>query len=158
MNVSLGMAMSLNNQLSMNWSFGNSYRWAVESNGVKVPDSQVQSASFTMGFNIAVTPRITTNLVGTIGLTPDSPDFGFSMTVPVSFTNVVGSTVTWLKEHRPFKSKPAPMIPDQAPEAPAEPEAPTAPPTQKEPSSGISVPPTAGNGNNGPPSAKEPQK
>ena len=105
-----------------------------------------------MGFNIAVTPRITTNIVGSIGITPDSPDFAFSLTVPVSFTNALGSTVTWLKEHRPFKSKPAPAIPEETPEGPGAPEA----PTQKEPSTG--APPKAGNGNNGPPSTKEPQK
>ena len=157
-NVSLGMAISLNNQLSMNWSFSNNYRFSVESNGQKIPDSQVQSAAFNMGFNIAVTPRITTNVSGSIGITPDSPDFGFSMTVPVSFTNAVGSTLTWIKEHRPFKSKPAPVIPEEeAIEDTGEPEAP-APPTQKEPSTGTSAPPKAGNGNNGPPSTKEPQK
>lgn len=156
--TSLGMAISLNNQLSMNWSFANTYRFSQENNGQKIPDSQVQSASFNMGLNIAVTPRITTNIVGSIGITPDSPDFAFSMTVPVSFTNAVGSTVTWLKEHRPFKSKPAPVIPEEAPEAPEAPGAPEAPapPTQKEPSTG--APPKAGNGNNGPPSTKEPQK
>jgi hypothetical protein len=151
-NVSLGMAISLNNQLSMNWSFANSYRFGQVANGVKIPDSQVQSASFNMGFNIAVTPRITTNVVGSIGITPDAPDFAFSMTVPVSFTNALGSTVTWLKEHRPFKSKPAPVIPEEAPEAPGAPE----PPTQKEPSTAPL--PKAGNGKNGPPSTKEPQK
>ena len=150
--VSLGMAISLNNQLSMNWSFANSYRFSQEANGVKIPDSAVQSASFSMGFNIAVSPRITTNVVGSIGITPDSPDFSFSLTTPVSFTNALGSTVTWLKEHRPFKSKPAPAIPEEAPEGPGAPEA----PTQKEPSTG--APPKTGNGNNGPPSTKEPQK
>ena len=159
--MSLGMAISLNNQLSMNWSFANNYRFAQESNGQKIPDSQVQAASFSMGFNIAVTPRITTNIVGSIGITPDAPDFGFSLTTPVSFTNAVGSTITWLKEHRPFKSKPAPQIPEEAPEVPGEPAAPTAPPTQKEPSTGAPssvAPPNAGNGNNGPPSTKEPQR
>ncbi|UCE63986.1 MAG: hypothetical protein JSU59_02205 [Nitrospirota bacterium] len=155
--VSLGMAISLNNQLSMNWSFAQNYRFAVESGGQKVPDSQVNAASFNMGFNIAVTPRITTNISGSIGITPDAPDFGFSLTTPVSFTNALGSTLTWIKEHRPFKSKPAPAIPEEEPEAPGEPEAP-APPTQKEPSTETSAPPKAGNGNNGPPSTKEPQK
>jgi hypothetical protein len=158
LSVSLGMAISLNNQLSTNWSFAYGYRWATERNGVKIPDSAVTNASFNMGFNIAVTPRITTNVVGSFGLTPDSPDFSFSLTTPVSFTNAVGSTVTWLKEHRPFKSKPAPQIPEEAPE---ESEAPAEPPTQKEPSTGAPPPaavPQTGNGNNGPPSTKEPQK
>ena len=161
LSVSLGMAISLNNQLSTNWSFAYGYRWATETNGVKIPDSSVTNASFNMGFNIAVTPRITTNVVGSFGLTPDSPDFSFSLTTPVSFTNAVGSTVTWLKEHRPFKSKPAPQIPEEAPEAPGESEAPAEPPTQKEPSTGAPPPaavPQTGNGNNGPPSTKEPQK
>ena len=159
--TSLGMAISLNNQLSMNWSFANSYRFAQESNGVKIPDSQVQSASFSMGLNIAVTPRITTNLVGSIGITPDSPDFAFSLTVPVSFTNAIGSTVTWIKEHRPFKSTPAAAIPEAAEEeAPAAPKAPASPPTKKSPSTGstTSSPSNGGNGNGGPPSTKEPQK
>ena len=158
-NASLGLAISLNNQLSMNWSFATSYRFAQEANGVKIPDSQVQSGSFNMGFNIAVTPRITTNVVGSIGVTPDSPDFAFSLTTPVSFTNAVGSTITWLKEHRPFKSKPAPEIPEEAPGDTGAPEAPEAP-TQKEPSTGGPSPSGNGNGNGngGPPSTKEPQK
>ena len=155
--VSLGMAISLNNQLSMNWSFSNNYRFSQESNGQKVPDSNVQAATFSMGFNIAVTPRITTNVQGSIGITPDAPDFAFSLTTPVSFTNALGSTLTWIKENRPFKSKPAPEIPEEDQKAPEEPGAPT-PPTQKEPSTGNSAPPTGGNGNNGPPSTKEPQK
>ncbi len=155
--VSLGMAISLNNQLSMNWSFAQNYRFSVESNGQKVPDSQVNAASFNMGFNIAVTPRITTNIQGSIGITPDAPDFGFSLTVPVSFTNALGSTITWIKEHRPFKSKPAPSIPEEEPDGLGESETP-APPTQKEPATDTSAPPKAGNGNNGPPSTKEPQK
>ena len=153
--ASLGMAISLNNQLSMNWSFSNLYRFAQEANGQKIPDSQLQVANFNMGFNIAVTPRITTNIVGSIGITPDAPDFAASLTIPISFTNALGSTVTWLKEHRPFKSTPPPPLPETE-EAPAqkEPTKGESPASEPMPTNGTSTT----NGNGGPPSTKEPQK
>ena len=69
----------------MNWSFAQRViDFAQEAErGQKVPDSQVQSAaSFNMGFNIAVTPRITTNVVrDRLGLPQILPDFAFSLTV-----------------------------------------------------------------------------
>ena len=166
--ASLGMAISLNNQLSMNWSFSNLYRFSQEANGVNIPDSQLQVANFNMGFNIAITPRVTANILGTIGITPDSPDFGASLTVPVSFTNAVGSTITWLKEHRPFRSKAPPPLPEEPPaqKVPTSGQSPSTtttvePPSNKQPTTNGNGQKNGNghrNGNGGPPSTKEPQK
>lgn len=104
---SLGMAISLNNQLSMNLSFNNSVTFRTKVDGQEVPGSDIHVGQFNMGFNLTVHPRVSINFAGAIGLTPDAPGMGFSLTVPVSYTNVLRNTMAALKKM--VKRVPAPQ-------------------------------------------------
>ena len=84
-NVSLGMALSLNNQLSFNFGFLNSYTFLSKQNGIKVTDSNVNVSQFRAGFTVAVTRRLTVDVAGLIGLTPDAPNFALSVSLPLTF-------------------------------------------------------------------------
>jgi hypothetical protein len=93
---SLGMAIALNNRVSMNFSFSNLFRFSTKVDGQEVPDSNIQVANLNLGFNVAVTPQITTNISGAVGLTPDAPDFAFTLTTPISIAQPLTRSINWL--------------------------------------------------------------
>jgi hypothetical protein len=95
---SLGMAISLNNRISMNFSFSNLYRFSTKVDGQEIPDSSINVANLNLGFNLALTPQVTTNVTGTVGLTDDAPDFAFTLTTPVSITRPLARSIEWVKE------------------------------------------------------------
>ncbi|HBP86858.1 MAG TPA: hypothetical protein PKK23_10615 [Nitrospirales bacterium] len=92
----LGMAIALNNRVSMNFSFSNLVRFATKVDGQKVPDSNIHVSTLNMGFNVAITSQVTTNVSGAIGLTPDAPDFAFTLTTPISITHPFDRSIKWL--------------------------------------------------------------
>lgn len=93
---SLGMAISLNNRISMNFSFSNLYRFSTKVDGQKIPDSNINVANLNLGFNLALTRQVSTNVTFTAGLTSDSPDFAFTLTTPISITRPLARTIDWL--------------------------------------------------------------
>ena len=93
---SLGLAVSLNNRVSMNFSFSNLVRFSTKVDGQKVPDSDIHVSNLNLGFNVAVTRQFSTNITGTVGLTPDAPDVAFSLTTPFSITNPLARSIDWL--------------------------------------------------------------
>ncbi len=95
---SLGMAISLNNRVSMNFSFSNLVRFATKVDGQPVPDSSIHVSNLGLGFNIALSPQITTNVLGTIGLTPDAPDVTFTFTTPISISSPLARSIDWVTE------------------------------------------------------------
>ena len=92
---SLGMAISLNNRISMNFSFSNLYRFSTKVDGQKIPDSNINVANLNLGFNLAFTRHVSTNVTGSVGLTSDAPDFAFTLTTPVSITRPLSRTIDW---------------------------------------------------------------
>ena len=115
MSQSLGMAISLNNRVSMNFSFSNLVRFSTKVDGEPVPDSSIHVANLNLGFNVAISPQITTNVSGTIGLTPDSPDFAITLTTPISITRPLGRSIDWVTGL--FSDPPSPQQPPQGQEA-----------------------------------------
>lgn len=107
-NQSLGLAISLNNRLSMNFSFANLVRFSTNVNGQKIPDSNLNVTNFNVGLNIALTPQVTANISGTIGLTPDAPDWAFAMAIPFSISDAIGR---WFKDAVPGPDAPGPATP-----------------------------------------------
>jgi len=109
--VSLGLAISLNNQLSVNFSFSDITSASSTANGVKIPNSQTNIGQFNFGMNLAISPQTTLNFVGQVGITPDAPDMAFLVSVPVFYNNALETTYTSLKSSFTdfFRRKPAPI-------------------------------------------------
>jgi hypothetical protein len=103
---SLGMAIALNNRVSMNFSFSNLVRFATKVDGQKIPDSNIHVTTLNLGFIMAMTPQTTTNITGSVGLTPDAPDFAVTLTFPMSVSHPVTRTLNYL--HDLFFASPTP--------------------------------------------------
>jgi hypothetical protein len=109
--TSLGLAISLNNQLSVNFSFSDLYNASSTANGVKIPGSQVNIGQFNFGMNLAISPQTTLNFVGQIGITDDAPSMTFLTSVPIFYNNAVETAYSFLKSSFTdlFRGKPAPV-------------------------------------------------
>jgi hypothetical protein len=115
--ASLGLAISLNNQLSVNFSFSEFGSFATTANNVKIPGSAINVGQFNFGINLAVTPATTLNFVGSMGITPDAPSMTFLMSMPVFYNSVVESAYSSVKGSLTdlFRGKPAPVeVPKKA--------------------------------------------
>jgi len=84
---SLGFALALNSQMSVNFGFSDRIVLASSQNGVKITDSDLNVAQFSTGFTLALRPRLTLDVTGSFGLTPDAPDFTLGMSLPMSFNS-----------------------------------------------------------------------
>jgi hypothetical protein len=109
--ASLGLAISLNNQLSVNLSFSDVFQKATTANGFNVPNTQLNIGQFNFGINLAISPSQTLNFVGSIGITPDAPSMSFLFSVPTFFVNVGENTYNLFKNsvRGLFLGTPAPV-------------------------------------------------
>lgn len=80
-----GMNMSINERVSMNFSFLDKQRFATRSNGVRIPGSGTHDARLSLGAAIGLTDRTSLVISSAAGLTDESPDFVFSIRVPYQF-------------------------------------------------------------------------
>ncbi len=87
-NFNLGFAISLTNQVSVNFGFSESFTFSTKQNGTKIPDTYLNVGQFTMGFSIALTPRVSVSFSGAIGVTPDAPSISLGISVPVAFESI----------------------------------------------------------------------
>lgn len=85
---SLGFALAMNNQFSVNFVFSDAVTFSSKRNGIKIPDSGLNQAVFGAGFSLALTRRVVVAFQGNVGLTPDAPDVSFSLSVPVKFDSI----------------------------------------------------------------------
>ena len=108
---SLGLAISLNNQLSVNFSVSELISKATTANGIKIAGSATNIGQFNFGMNLAINPTTTLNFVTSIGITPDSPSLTLLMSVPIFYSNVGENTYEYLKDTVGswFRKKPAPV-------------------------------------------------
>lgn len=108
---SLGLAISLNNQLSVNFSFSDTVVLSTTANGQKIPASNLNIGQFNMGMTLAVTPRATLNFIGSIGITPDSPQMSFLMSMPTFFQDAGETALNSVKGtvRNLFFGSPAPV-------------------------------------------------
>jgi hypothetical protein len=109
--ASLGLAISLNNQLSVNFSFSDLVNASTTADGHKIPGSQTNIGQFNFGMNLAVSPQTTINFLGQIGITPDAPSMSFLFSVPVFYNSAMETMYTSLKGSFMdlFRRKPAPV-------------------------------------------------
>jgi hypothetical protein len=84
----LGVALALNSQFSINFSFSDSITFKSQRSGRKIDDSQQNVAQFTTGFTLALRRGLAVDFRGGIGLTPDAPDFVFTLALPMTFNSV----------------------------------------------------------------------
>jgi len=80
-----GMNMSINQLVSMNFSFLDKQRFATRSNGTKIPGSGTHDARLSLGASIGLSDRTSLVVSTAAGLTDESPDFSFSLRVPITF-------------------------------------------------------------------------
>ncbi|MEW4467205.1 hypothetical protein AB1K62_05160 [Parasphingorhabdus sp. JC815] len=80
-----GMNMSINERVSMNFSFLDKQRFATRSNGVKIPGSGTHDARLSLGTSIGLTDKMSLVFSAANGLTDESPDFTFSVRLPIIF-------------------------------------------------------------------------
>jgi hypothetical protein len=106
---SFGLAISLNNQLSVNFSISELISKATTANGVKIAASATNVGQFNFGLNLAVSPTTTLNFLTQIGVTPDAPALSVLMSVPTFYTNVGENAYGYIKEkvRNLFFGKPA---------------------------------------------------
>ncbi len=84
---SLGAAVALTNQVSVNFGFSDRISFKLKQNGQAVAGSSSNSGVFSTGFTLGLTPRVSLDFGGSIGLTPDAPGFGLSLSVATSFSS-----------------------------------------------------------------------
>lgn len=79
----LGMAVALSERTSLNLSFQNVFTWPTYQNGDKISETEANTAAFNIGASHRFSKNV--SLFGTvgIGLTRDSPDYQFQLTMPV---------------------------------------------------------------------------
>lgn len=80
-----GMNLSINESVSMNFSFLDKQRFATSSNGVKIPGSGTHDARLSLGASIGLSDRISLVASTAAGLTDEFPDFSFSIRLPITF-------------------------------------------------------------------------
>ena len=80
-----GMNMSINESVSMNFSFLDKQRFATTANGLKLPGSGTHDARLSLGASVGLTDRLSLVMSTAAGLTDESPDFSFSVRIPYVF-------------------------------------------------------------------------
>ncbi|MEE4205263.1 MAG: hypothetical protein V2I39_03165 [Erythrobacter sp.] len=80
-----GMNMSINERVSMNFSFLDAQRFATRSNGTKIPGSGTHDARLSLGAAIGLSDRTSLVISTAAGLTDESPDFTFGIRLPTTF-------------------------------------------------------------------------
>jgi uncharacterized coiled-coil protein SlyX len=80
-----GLNLSINDVVSVNGSFLNKHRFATKFNGITLPGSASNDARMTLGASIGLSSRVSLVLAASNGLTDESPDYSFSVRLPVSF-------------------------------------------------------------------------
>ncbi len=85
---SLGIAIALTQQVSVNFGFTDSITYSTKQDGQKIADSSLNSGQFNFGFTIALSRRVSLNFGGSIGVTADAPDLTLGLSVPVAFDSI----------------------------------------------------------------------
>ncbi|KPP92919.1 hypothetical protein [Erythrobacter sp. HL-111] len=80
-----GMNMSINERVSMNFSFLDAQRFATRSNGTRIPGSGTHDARLSLGAAIGLSDRTSLVISTATGLTDESPDFTFGIRLPTTF-------------------------------------------------------------------------
>jgi len=83
-----GFAIALTNQVSVNFNFSDRISFKTQANGSELADSSVNVGQFSAGFTLAITPRVSLDVSGIIGLSPDAPSFVLTAGVATTFNSI----------------------------------------------------------------------
>jgi hypothetical protein len=83
--VQLGMALSLNPDTSMTFGLSQEFRRRTRLDGDALPGTDTQSSSFSLGLGRVLSTRLLLDLSLGIGLTRDTPDYVFQISLPFRF-------------------------------------------------------------------------
>jgi hypothetical protein len=84
---SLGAAVALTGQVSVNFSFSDRVLFKTKQNGVEIAASTANIGQFGAGFTLGLGRGITLDFSGSIGITPDAPSFALGLSVVKSFVS-----------------------------------------------------------------------
>jgi hypothetical protein len=82
---SAGVALSLNYQLSLNFGFAQAVNLVSKINNHSLANSDTDAITFRMGGIWRLSDRTSIDLSGTIGLSPDAPDFTLALRLPFRY-------------------------------------------------------------------------
>jgi len=80
-----GMNFAINQAVSMNMSFTDQITSSTKQNGVTSPATSSNDARLLMGTSVGITPQVSLLASASAGLTAQSPDFEFILSVPITF-------------------------------------------------------------------------
>lgn len=82
---SIGLILSLQERLSMNFSLNHRITGKTTQNGRYLPDTSLNALTFNIGATYAIPPRTAVDFVVGIGLSEDAPDVSVLVRMPVMF-------------------------------------------------------------------------
>jgi hypothetical protein len=85
LSLSGGVALSLNYDLAINFSFAQSWNYTSRINGNVLANSASNSITFRMGGIWRLNKMVSIDLSGTMGLSPDAPDYTLALRIPIRF-------------------------------------------------------------------------
>ncbi len=80
-----GMNVAMSEQVSLNLSFVNQITGASVQNGTEIIGTSTNDARFVLGTSVGLAPRISLLVSAAVGLTDESPDFQFTVSLPMTF-------------------------------------------------------------------------
>ncbi len=85
---SLGAAVALTGQVSVNFSFTDQITFNSKQEGQKIAGSSTNIGQFNAGFTLGISRTVSLDFSGSIGATPDAPSFGLGVSVIKGFASI----------------------------------------------------------------------
>ncbi len=80
-----GINVALSERVALNVTFIDQINWSTDQNGVEVPGTSFNDGRVVLGASVSLSPNVTLLVGAGIGLTDDSPDFTFTVSLPITF-------------------------------------------------------------------------
>ena len=80
-----GMNIALSDRAAINFSFINEFTMKTKQGDVKVPGTDTNDARIVLGASVGLTQNMSLLVSAAAGLTDESPDFQFTVSVPINF-------------------------------------------------------------------------
>jgi hypothetical protein len=80
-----GINVALSERVALNVTFIDQINWSSEQNGVEIAGTSFNDGRLVLGASVGLSPTVTLLVGAGIGLTDDSPDFTFTVALPITF-------------------------------------------------------------------------
>jgi hypothetical protein len=80
-----GINVALSERVALNVTFIDQINWSTDQNGVEVAGTSFNDGRLVLGASVGLSPTVTLLVGAGIGLTDDSPDFTFTVALPITF-------------------------------------------------------------------------